>query len=526
MADKLKFSDQAKQALKLMQETKQSLFLTGKAGTGKSTLLEHFRNKTKKRTAILAPTGVAAINVKGETIHAFFGLKPGFEVDEAPLAAKKCKNPRLYTKLEAIVIDEISMVRADLLDAIDIFLRLVREDDRPFGGIQMIFIGDLYQLPPVVTRDDKEAFFQNYTSPFFFGSNVIQDPNFDMEYIELQEIYRQSDQEFIDILNAIRNKTVNTKHLQTLNQRVDKEFRPEGSSQGSLLGKGQPKKDKYIYLVTTNADANQINKAELEKLKNNEAVFYAETTGEVENNHFVTDRELSLKEGAQIMFVNNDVNRDWVNGTVGTITEIDEFNEELKVDINGVEVTVTPHTWEISKYVFKEGKFQREMIGSIKQFPLKLAWAITIHKSQGKTFDKVIIDLGRGTFAHGQAYVALSRCRSLKGTVLKRAVRPQDIRLDYTVQDFITNFQYGKASQNQSLEDKINIIEEAIYNRQKLVIDYLTTTNERSQRNVIPQVLDDMSFKGNTYKGLLAHCLYRKADRIFNVERILKVESQ
>jgi len=507
---KLSFSDEAKKALHLMQKTQKNIFLTGKAGTGKSTLLEHFRNKTKKKCAIIAPTGVAAINVQGETIHAFFGLKPGFEIDEAPLAARKCSNKRLFQRLETIVIDEISMVRADLLDAIDIYLRLVREEDIPFGGVQMVFIGDLYQLPPVVGRDDKEVFFSRYETPFFFGSKVFQDPNFDMEYIELEKIYRQNDEEFIDILNAIRNKTPNPEHLRILNQRVDKQF--------------DPKKEKYIYLMTTNADANKVNLSELDKLPETPLSFFAETSGEVERNHFVTDQELILKEGAQVMFVNNDSIRRWVNGTIGTIVEINEFDEELTVDIEGEEVTVGRHTWDISKYIYKKSKLEREQIGTITQFPIKLAWAITIHKSQGKTFDRVIVDLGRGSFAHGQTYVALSRCRTLEGTVLKRPIRPQDIRLDYKVQQFITNFQYGKADQAQSLEDKVDIINEAIASESPLEILYLTATNQKSSRIIYPQIIQENSFKGFNFIGLKAHCTLRNTGRTFKIERMLEVK--
>jgi ATP-dependent DNA helicase PIF1 len=505
----LSFSDKAKEALHLMQDTGKNIFLTGKAGTGKSTLLEFFRAETSKRCAVVAPTGVAAINVQGETIHAFFGLKPGFEIDEAPLAAIKCSNKKLYQNLEAIVIDEISMVRADLLDAIDIFLRLVRDVAKPFGGVQMIFIGDLYQLPPVVGRDDKEVFYSRYETSFFFGAKVFEDPDFDMEYVELDKIYRQSDDKFIDILNAIRNKTTTQEHMQVLNQRVDKQF--------------NPKDDKYIYLMTTNSDANRVNLLELDKLPASELYFSAQTTGEVESNHFVTEQELILKEGAQIMFVNNDSVRRWVNGTIGTIIGIDEFDEELLVDIDGEEVVVTPHTWDISKYVYKKSKLEREQIGTITQFPVKLAWAITIHKSQGKTFDKVIVDLGRGSFAHGQTYVALSRCRTLEGTVLKKPVRPQDIRLDYKVQQFITSFQYSKANKLQSLEEKVELINEAIASETPLEILYLTSSNQKSTRVIYPQIIQESVFNGCSFTGLQAHCTLRNAGRTFKLERMLEV---
>lgn len=405
-----------------METTNHNLFLTGKAGTGKSTLLEIYRQKSKKRFAILAPTGVSAINVKGETIHAFFGLKPGQELDEV-INNFHTKRPKFFQKLETIIIDEISMVRADLLDAINIFLKKARNTQEPFGGIQMIFIGDLYQLPPVLTPQDREVFQERYDCPFFFGAKVITEEAFDLQKIELQKIYRQDEQEFIGLLNAVRKKEINYDQLAALNQRVAATFEEK----------------KHIYLVTTNRKASEINSAHLEELPDDPYTFEAQIHGEVQNNQHPTDTLLTLKAGAQIIFIQNDPKRHWVNGTIGTIKTVDPDFELLEIETDqGDTVTVMPHTWEISKYVFKEGKFQREAIGSFRQFPIRLAWAITIHKSQGKTFEHTIVDLGSGSFAHGQTYVALSRCRKFNGLSLARPLRTSDIKLDPRVKQFLT----------------------------------------------------------------------------------------
>jgi ATP-dependent exoDNAse (exonuclease V) alpha subunit len=428
----MKFSPQAKKALALMTDSSKNVFVTGKAGTGKSTLLEFFRTNIERKIVVLAPTGVAAINVRGDTIHSFFKLKPGFELDEATNSRIKEKDKKIYLRLSTILIDEISMVRADLLDAMDIFLRRVREDDRPFGGVQMIFFGDLYQLPPVVTPVDRERFFASYASPYFFDSNVFQGMRdlfsepFQLEYIELEKIYRQKDQDFIDILNAVRENTLTEDHLGSLNARVDPDFIPE-TEEG------------YIHLMTTNADANRINERELEKLAEPALAFEAKVSGKIAKNLHPNDPQITVKVGAQVMFINNDAQRRWVNGTLGMVRSVtDRYNEEtdkmetiLIVKLpSGTLVDVGVHTWEISKYVFQDGQFVREQMGSFSQIPIKLAWAITIHKSQGKTFEKAVIDLGWGSFAHGQTYVALSRCTTLEGLVLRKTLRAKDIIVD------------------------------------------------------------------------------------------------
>ncbi len=431
------FSPEAERAIALVANQNKNVFITGKAGTGKSTLLEHMRMTADKKMIVLAPTGVAAINVRGETIHSFFKLKPGFELDEATNMRIDDKKRKMYGSIKTILIDEISMVRADLLDAIDVFLRRARMSEEPFGGVQMIFFGDLFQLPPVVTNADKQRFYSEYESPYFFSARVFQARNlfaepFRIERIELNDIYRQTDETFINILNAVRDNSVTEEDLEILNARVDEDFLP--TEDGSC-----------IHLMTTNANAHQINMMKLEQISKPEMEFIATAKGKLTKSLHPNDPMITVKVGAQVMFINNDSKRRWVNGTLGVVRScVDRYNEEtdemetiLMVRINNGElVEVTKHTWDISKYKFQNGAFVREEIGSFSQMPLKLAWAITIHKSQGKSFDNVVIDLGWGSFAHGQTYVALSRCTSLEGLVLKKPLKPSDVIVDECVRKF------------------------------------------------------------------------------------------
>ncbi|MCP4520710.1 MAG: AAA family ATPase [Cytophagales bacterium] len=435
MTKDIQFSGEAKKALELISETDKNIFITGRAGTGKSTLLEHIIRTMGIDMVVLAPTGIAAINVKGETIHSFFRLKPGYELEEALHLAIGREKAERYKQLKTILIDEISMVRADLLDAIDVFLQKARKNFEPFGGVRMIFLGDLYQLPPVLTNDQKEQFFEEYTSPYFFSAKVFHQkdlftPVFQLEKIELTKIYRQTDQRFINFLNKIRNKTITVEELGRLNKLVKPNFMAGGEKN-------------WIYLVATNSQAKEINEHKLEEIKKPLLSFEASKSGDVSNLQ-PNDHEIIVKEGAQVMFLNNDMERRWVNGTLGTITShyvetVEGVEREgLVVSLeNGREVVVFPYTWELSKYEYKKGEFVREEIGTFTQMPLKLAWAITIHKSQGKTFNNVVIDLGRGSFAHGQSYVALSRCTSSEGLVLRTPIRPSDVIVDGVIQQFM-----------------------------------------------------------------------------------------
>ena len=506
---KIEINEKFKLALETIENTDKNLFITGKAGTGKSTFLEYFRSKTKKKIVVLAPTGVAALNVKGQTIHSFFRFRVDVTLEKVKKITSKDSN--IYNELDAIIIDEISMVRADLMDCIDRFLRLNCKSQGSFGGKQMIFIGDLYQLPPVVTSKEKDAFKDHYQSPYFFSSSVYKEIKFEM--IELEKIYRQTDEKFIDILNAIRNNSITDEMLNKLNKRLDVSFEPDID-------------DFYIWLTTRNDRAKEINEDRLEDIDEKEHVFQAEIYGDFDRSTFPNDEELTLKVGAQVMFLNNDSAGDWVNGTIGNITYIDIGEDVIYVELmSGEEVEVEPYTWELFNYKFnaEEKTIETESVGSFTQYPIKLAWAITIHKSQGKTFEKVILDIGSGTFAPGQMYVGLSRCTSLKGLVLKKAISKKNIFMDWNVVKFMTSFQYDKSEDEMSFENKVKVIENAIKTKSKLNIIYLKPNDTKSSRTIEPYSIGEMSYMGKTFIGLEGYCLQRNDVRNFRVDRILEI---
>ncbi len=425
----LQLNDDFKYALDLLDKTGRSVFITGRAGTGKSTLLQLFRNLSRKKMAVLAPTGVAALNVQGQTIHSFFGFPPRIITpQEASRRSTRKDLLRLYKNLEILVIDEISMVRADMLDGIDRFLRVNRENNQPFGGVQVVLFGDLFQLPPVVTRDPLEqAYFQEYyDTPYFFSAKVLKEEAFDLEMLELRKVYRQESRHFLRLLEAIRINEMDRDDLDDLNERFEPNF---------VTTEG------FVTLCARNATADRINKTELERLTTREYVYTAEVKGQFDPGLYPTEPVLKLRKGAQVMFVKNDVtDKQYVNGTIGVVTYLDD--KTIMVLAEGEQgqkkkIEVPLNEWEITRYKANDkGEIDTESIGSFKQFPLKLAWAITIHKSQGKTFDKVLLDLGGGAFEHGQLYVALSRCRTLEGIVLRQAIRQQDIITDERVVDF------------------------------------------------------------------------------------------
>lgn len=426
----LTLSPEFQYVLDLLEKSKNSVFITGRAGTGKSTLLQLFRNTTRKKIAVLAPTGVAALNVGGQTIHSFFGFPPRIITPkEAGRKVMIKQQKRLFNSLELLIIDEISMVRADMLDGIDRFLRVNRENPMPFGGVQVAFFGDLFQLPPVVTKDPiEQSIFQDYyRTPYFFSAQVMRDESLAMEMVELRKVFRQESRHFLRLLEAIRINTLDRDDLEDLNDRCIPSF---SDTEG------------YITLTARNATADRINRIALENLPTKEFSFDAEVKGAFENTVFPTEANLRLRKGAQVMFVKNDNNeRQYVNGSIGTVVSLDAENigVELIDAATGRKnvVDVPKENWEIIRYKGAEnGDIETETVGSFKQFPLKLAWAITIHKSQGKTFDRVVIDLGGGAFEHGQLYVALSRCRTLEGIVLRTPIRPQDVITDERVVDF------------------------------------------------------------------------------------------
>lgn len=426
MRKPLHLSGDFKYVLDAIEKKGTSMFVTGRAGTGKSTLLKLFKNTTRKRVVILAPTGIAALNVGGQTIHSFFGF-PG-----RPLTARDIKKKRqrsLYKKMDILVIDEISMVRADLLDAIDRFLQLNRDNPKPFGGVQVVFFGDLFQLPPVVAHQAEKLLFSTfYDSPYFFSAKVMQD--FELEMLELGKIYRQEGRHFLRLLEAVRMNTADYDDLEDLNERYNPNFDPE---------------EFWVTLSSTNRIVDRINERELDKLTSREYIYPADISGEFNPLMYPTEALLKFREGAQVMFIKNDAERGFVNGTIGKIIELDEDLIRVVILENDREklIDVPILEWEILKYTVSKKnpeEIETEVVGTFKQYPLRLAWAVTIHKSQGKTFDRVIIDLGRGAFAHGQTYVALSRCRTLEGIVLRQSIRQKDIMVDEIVIDFYERY--------------------------------------------------------------------------------------
>lgn len=516
----LEINDRFRQALELMENSDQHLFITGKAGTGKSTLLEHFRSISRKKLAVLAPTGVAALNVAGQTIHSFCRFRPDVSLDKIKKkGSKDTEVLDLYKKLDTIIIDEISMVRADLLDCIEKFLRLHGPHPRKkFGGIQMIFIGDLYQLPPVVTTVEKEVFRVHYQSPYFFSSHIFQDPKFKIELIELEKIYRQTDAEFISLLNAIRNRSVTDSDIDQLNKICRPAFIP-------------PEEDLYLYLTGTNDQAFRQNQEKLGRLPGRLYGYEGIVEGNFDQSALPTDRILELKKGAQVMLLTNDPLGRWVNGTLGKVAGINRQEGEediIQVELSdGLIVPVNSHTWKIFRYAFddKAGKIYSEPIGSFTQYPLKLAWAITIHKSQGKTFDRVIIDIGRGTFAHGQVYVALSRCTTLQGIILRQPIGKRHILMDWRVVRFLTRFQYEKSEEKLSYAEKVGLIRKAAEGKKDLEIVYLKPDDTKSRRRIRPEAIATMEYKGRPFEGLRAFCHERRDMRHFRIDRILEIKT-
>ncbi len=412
-------------AMSLMENTNQNVFITGKAGTGKSTLLKHFRSQTKKNIVVVAPTGVAAVNVNGQTIHSFFKFSPSTTVDTV---RRYSGNPahNIYKKIDALVIDEISMVRADLLDCIDKSLRINgRNPDCPFGGAQLIFFGDLFQLPPVVPAVEREIFQSYYQSPYFFSAKSFQ--NLDMTTIELDKIYRQSDSDFIHLLNAIRNDLCRPEDLERINGRLDTNFRFMPDSP-------------HMYLTPRNFTADTVNTRMLGLLDTEAHTFEAKIKGDFGKEYHPAPFVLTLKKGARVMLVNNDAEKRWINGTMATVTSITPQQHQTEIAVrldNGQIYSVKPFTWNVSKFVVENNRIEAATMGEFKQFPLILAWTMTIHKSQGKTFDKILLDLGnQGAFSPGQVYVALSRATSLEGITLTHPIHPKSIWVDPTINHF------------------------------------------------------------------------------------------
>ena len=440
-------SAEQQELFELIEGTSEHVFITGRAGTGKSTLLQHFAWNTKKQIAICAPTGVAALNVEGQTIHSLFRLPIGLIAEQEIEQSDATR--RILNAIETLVIDEISMVNADLMDAIDRSLRQARgRRSQPFGGVQVVMFGDPYQLAPVPPRGDELRYIQDhYRSFWFFDAKVwtgglssadgglldLELPGAPLHVRELVQIHRQSDDGFKAMLNAVRYGRVTADIAEVLN------------AQGARTPpEPEPGEVPIITLATRNDIVNGINRRHLEALPGREQTAKAEVSGDFGRGeaNYPADAELKLKVGAQVMFLRNDTGMAgepprWVNGSIGTVTRI--LGGTVRVDVDGDEFDVEPAVWERYRYAYNPGAktLSREVVAEFTQFPLRLAWAVTIHKSQGKTYDRAIVDLGSGAFAPGQTYVALSRLTSLDGLYLSRPLRPRDILVDEDVRRFM-----------------------------------------------------------------------------------------
>lgn len=437
-----------RQAWEFVEHTGMSIFLTGKAGTGKTTFLKTLKSHSHKRMVVVAPTGVAAINAGGVTIHSFFQLPLSPYVPNAKMEqrfAYSKEKRKIMRTIDMLVIDEISMVRSDVLDAVDNVMRRFREHDKPFGGVQLVMIGDLHQLTPVVSDKEEKILSEYYNTTYFFGSKALQ--SIDYVTIELHHVYRQQDESFLKILNDIRDGHPTADDLKTLNSRYNPSFRPNAN-------------DDYIRLTTHNSKADDYNNYELLALKTPSYTFEAEIEKEFPPSDYPTDMCLTLKTGAQVMFLKNDPKGRYYNGRIGHVTYVDE--RQILVLCPGDEkaIEVEKEVWENTKYKLNDStnQIESEVVGTFTQYPLRLAWAITIHKSQGLTFDHAIID-AQLSFASGQVYVALSRCKTLEGIVLASPIEPSAIINDSRVSDYVAN---QGAAAKESIE-RLPKLKEAYY---------------------------------------------------------------
>ena len=445
-------NQQAQLAWDIIENTNTNIFLTGKAGTGKTTFLRRLKEESSKRIVVVAPTGIAAINAEGVTIHSFFQLSFAPFIPDAQYKLKEQQyrfskqKIRVIQSIDTLVIDEISMVRADLLDAVDNVLRRFRKNNLPFGGVQMVMIGDLGQLAPVAKDDEWQMLSRYYDTPYFFSSLALKNTRYAI--VELKTVYRQSDSHFLELLNRVRDNRADDSVLAALNSRYIPNFQP-------------PVEEGYIRLTTHNFQAQQENDRQLALLPGKPYIYEASITGKYPEMLFPTEQTLTLKEGAQVMFVKNDSSADkaFYNGMLGTVTEINDKNLFVRTKDTGVVIKVEPEQWENTRYEINErtNEITEEVEGTFTQLPVKPAWAITVHKSQGLTFDRAIIDVQRA-FTHGQTYVALSRCRTLEGLVLSAPLPMSAIIRDGAVDDYVS-----RAAEHTPTEGQIDLLRRDYY---------------------------------------------------------------
>lgn len=445
-------NQQAQLAWDIIENTNTNIFLTGKAGTGKTTFLRRLKEESSKRIVVVAPTGIAAINAEGVTIHSFFQLSFAPFIPDAQYKLKEQQyrfskqKIRVIQSIDTLVIDEISMVRADLLDAVDNVLRRFRKNNLPFGGVQMVMIGDLGQLAPVAKDDEWQMLSRYYDTPYFFSSLALKSTRYAI--VELKTVYRQSDSHFVELLNRVRDNRADDSVLAALNSRYIPNFQP-------------PVEEGYIRLTTHNFQAQQENDRQLALLPGKPYTYEASITGKYPEMLFPTEQTLTLKEGAQVMFVKNDSSADkaFYNGMLGMVTEINDKNLFVRTKDTGVVIKVEPEQWENTRYEINErtNEITEEVEGTFTQLPVKPAWAITVHKSQGLTFDRAIIDVQRA-FTHGQTYVALSRCRTLEGLVLSAPLPMSAIIRDGAVDDYVS-----RAAEHTPTEGQIDLLRRDYY---------------------------------------------------------------
>jgi len=499
----------------IIQKTNRSVFLTGKAGTGKSTFLRYIRTNTKKKTVVLAPTGIAAVNVGGQTLHSFFKIpfKPLLPDDPDIANVSRLRKMLRYTKekvklireLELIIIDEISMVRSDIIDFVDRVLRVYSGNMRePFGGKQLLLVGDIFQLEPVVTHDMRDILKRYYKNFFFFNARAFDQIN--LVAIELRKIYRQSDNDFISLLDRVRVNRATTADITQLNKRCNPNYQEVGGNELAVT------------LATRRDTVDSINDEHMQALNTPEHIFEGETEGDFPENSLPTARLLVLKEGAQVIFIRNDKEGRWCNGTIGKVTRLS--SEQVFVALeNGDEMEVMPEIWENMQYTYneKEKKVEEKVLGSFKQIPIKPAWALTVHKSQGLTFNHVVIDFAGGAFTGGQTYVALSRCTSLEGITLLKPLSERDIIVNMAVVDFSRQFNNRQIINDAMEQERANML----YRRAVHAFDH----NEFDE--CVRCFTEAMKIKDNIQNDAVKRLIVRKLNRfkqqLRTIERLQEV---